>query len=151
MIRLAKKEDLARVVEIYNQAVAAKFQTAFTEPFIVAESAAGLQQYLDTSFPMFVYVEDGRVVGWLTVGPYREGRAALRYCVEISYYIHTNYQRKGIGTQLLQHALAACRDMDYKVALTIIIDRNMASIALMEKSGFVRWGYLPGVAEYDGV
>ena len=151
MIRLAKNEDLESVVEIYNHAVDAKFQTAFTERFKVEDRVAWFQQYLGTAYPMFVYTEDQKVVGWLSLGAYREGRAALRHSVEVSYYIHSSYQRKGIGSSLLEYALTACRELNYKVALAIIIDKNVGSIRLMEKFGFEQWGYLPGVADYDGV
>ena len=151
MIRLAKQEDIESVVEIYNQAIDAKFQTAFTEKLDKVEKLEWFSQFRDSQYPMFVYTESEKVVGWFSVTPYRQGRGALRYTVEISYYIHAHHQRKGIGQKLLQHALDACRQLNYKTAIAIILDKNIPSIRLMEKFGFEKWGHLPFVADFDGV
>ena len=151
MIRPATFQDLASVVEIYNQAIDAGFQTAYTRRFTIQERQAWFQKHLAPAYPIFIYEEDNHVIGWLSISPYREDRPALSHSIEISYYIHASHQRKGIGTQLLAHAIPACRLLNYKVALAIIIDRNAGSLRLMENFGFARWGYLPGVAQYHGV
>jgi len=151
MIRLAQPGDIESVVEIYNQAIEAKFQTAFTDKLDIAERTEWFSQFQDDQYPLFVYTEGEQVTGWLSVAPYRQGRGALRYTAEISYYIHTGHQRMGIGQKLLLHALDSCRLLNYKTVLTIILDKNLASIGLMEKFGFEKWAFLPGVADFDGV
>ena len=151
MIRLAKIDDLESIVEIYNQAIDAKFQTGFTEQVTVAERTEWFRQHTPAAFPLFVYETDGKVAGWVSVSPYRSGRAALRYTVEISYFVHNGYFNKGIGSQLLEHVLKACSELNYRTVLTIILDKNITSIRLSEKFGFERWGFLPGVADFDGV
>jgi len=143
--------DLANVVEIYNQAIEARFQTAFMERHSVQERIPWFQEHVDTRYPMFVYEEDGQVVGWFSISPYRSGRAALRYTVEISYFVHTGHFHKGIGSQLVQFGVNACRMLGYKTAIAIILDRNTASIQLMKKFGFEQWAFLPAVADFDGV
>ena len=35
--------------------------------------------------------------------------------------------------------------------VTIVIDSNTASIRLLEKHGFEKWGHMPGVAEFNGL
>jgi L-amino acid N-acyltransferase YncA len=151
MIRIAKFEDLESITGIYNQAIDAKFQTAFTERVTVADRAEWFQQHPASSFPLFVYEMGDKVVGWVSISPYRAGRPALRRTVEISYFVHTSYLKKGIGSQLLQHALNACTLLHYKTIIAIILDKNTASMKLLEKFGFERWAYLPDVADFDGV
>jgi phosphinothricin acetyltransferase len=44
-----------------------------------------------------------------------------------------------------------CPSLQIKTLFAILIDTNQASIRLMEKYGFEKWGYMPRVAEFDGV
>ena len=78
MIRVAKTGDLESIVGIYNQAIDAGFQTAYRERHTVAGRANWFAEHLDPGYPMFVYEQEGKVAGWLSISPYRQGRAALR-------------------------------------------------------------------------
>lgn len=151
MVRLARPEDINEVVEIYNQAIDARFQTAFMERQRVQDRAEWFGKHIDSAFPIYVYELNGKVAGWFSISPYREGRAALRYAVEISYFVHQDYLRKGIGTSLLSVGLQACRDLGYKTVLAIILDKNTTSVKLAEKFGFQQWAFLPNIADFDGV
>ncbi len=151
MIRSATSKDIESVVAIYNQAISAGFQTAFTELQSVEERKAWFNEHLDSRYPIFVYMTDEKIVGWFSIAPYRSGRAALRFTLEISYFIDSAYQGRGIGSSLLTYGIRACKDLGYKTALAIILDKNTASIKMMEKFGFRKWAELPGVADFDGV
>lgn len=151
MVRQAIIEDLPAIVDIYNQAIDAGFKTAFTEHLTVADRVGWFNEHAETTYPLYVYLVDGNIAGWLSISPYRQGRAALGFSVEVSYFIHSGYQRMGIGTQLLQHAVTHCTAIGYRAMLAIIIDRNEASIKLAEKAGFEKWGYLPHIADFGGV
>ena len=151
MIRTAEFGDLERIIEIYNQAIEDKFQTGFMEPQKVEERIGWFYEHAPGMFPLFVYIVDDKVAGWFSISPYRAGRGAFLYTVEISYFIHKDYRKMGIASQLLVYGINACRQLHYKTAIAIILDRNVASIKLMEKFGFHKWAFLPGVADFDGV
>jgi L-amino acid N-acyltransferase YncA len=151
MIRIAKKEDLESIVEIHNQAVDAGFQTAFTNKSTAAEKEGWFNAHPEDKYPIFVFEQDGKVTGYLYISPYRENRVALQYVVEVSYFIHNQYHRMGIGSQLLEQGINKCRKLDYKTMLAIIMEPNRASAKMLEKSGFEKWGYLPDIADYNGV
>lgn len=150
MIRYATNADLPGIVEIYNQAILAKFQTADTGLFTVEEKEGWFNSHDTANYPILVEEQDGMVRGWLSVSAYRPGRKALKGCVEVSYYVNQSYLRQGIGSSLLSSALEFCRAANYHTIITIILDRNQQSIQLMEKFGFSRWGHLPGIANFDG-
>lgn len=150
-IRLAQIGDLPAIVDIYNQAIPSRQATADTEPVRLEDRLAWFREHRQEEHPIFVADPDGQVAGWCSLSAYRPGRAALRATAEISYYIAPAYQRRGIGTALIEHALAACPALGIRHLFAIVLENNQASTGLLEKMGFERWGYLPRVADFDGV
>jgi L-amino acid N-acyltransferase YncA len=151
MIRPARIEDLPQIVDIHNQAIDAGFQTCFTTKSRPEERVAWFNEHTPDKYPMLVYEKDNAIVGYLTVSDYRQGRGALRFAAEVSYFIHNDYQQQGIGTQLLDHGLQLCAELGYKTLLAIILEPNVGSTRLLEKFGFEKWAYLPTIADFNGV
>ncbi len=150
MIRVAQPEDIGSIVAIYNQAIEAGFQTAFTEPWDAGAKLSWLEEHTPDQYPLFVYELDGKVAGWLSVSGYRPGRNALRYAAEVSYFVDKHHRKKGIGSQLLAHGLAACRRLGYKTLIAIIMEPNTASAYLLQQHGFDQWALLPDIADFYG-
>lgn len=148
-IRIAELTDLAAIVAIYNQAVPTQYATANTTPVTVEGRKTWFVEHEPDSHPIFVAVANGQVVGWCGVSAYRPGRFALRYTAEISYYVETSYQGQGVGSLLVSHAIEACAALGIKNLIAVVIDRNIASQKLLKKLGFQRWGYLPGVLDFE--
>ncbi|TAJ11116.1 N-acetyltransferase [Marinilabiliaceae bacterium JC017] len=150
MIRKADLQDIIAINEIYNQAVRMGFQTADTEAVSLRERQKWFKEHCDDSYPVFVYVSNDQVVGWVSLSVYRKGRKALRFTAEVSYYIHQEWQKKGIGSQLLIYAIDRALELGYKNLFAILLEPNIGSIRLLEKHRFVKWGELPRVADFDG-
>jgi len=150
MIRPAKADDLPAIVSIYNEAVAMKFATADVSPVSVASRQAWFADHTPTRYPICVWEAAGEVKGWCSLSPYRPGRMALRFTAEISYYVQLKSHRQGIASRLVQHSMAGCASLPIKNLFAIVLERNKASCALLEKFGFERWGFLPRVADFDG-
>jgi phosphinothricin acetyltransferase len=150
MIRTARYADLESIIEIYNQAVTSKFKTAELTEVKPVDKIEWFLNHKPDIYPIFVYELHGKVVGWISFSPYRKGREALRFTIEISYYVHHRFKRQGIGSELIEYALEAGKTMGYKTLIAIILDKNEASIQLLTKFGFQKWGHLPNVADFDG-
>jgi L-amino acid N-acyltransferase YncA len=148
-IRLATLTDLSRIVEIYNQAVVAHNATADTTPFTTEQRLDWFRLHSPEAYPIYLYEQGGKVLGWLSVSPYR-GRPALSRTAEVSYYVDYGVQGSGIGSALLAHAIEEAPHIGKRIFLAIVLEWNTASIHLLEKYGFEKWGYLPEVAEFDG-
>jgi L-amino acid N-acyltransferase YncA len=150
-IRTANNADLLAIVEIYNQAVIAGQKTADISPVILEDRKPWFENHTADKHPLFVAEENNLIIGYCTISPYRPGRMALRHTAEVSYYIHFDHHRRGIASQLLKHAIEMCPSLEIKTLFAIVIDSNAASIRFLEKHGFEKWGYMPGVAEFDGI
>lgn len=150
MIRFATVDDLERIVEIYNQAVAHSFATADTEPIELTERVAWFTDHDQFNFPIYVIEQDGPVVGWCSLNPYRGRRAALLGTAEIAYYLDYDYHGQGIGSALVKHVLDDCPRLGKHSLFAILLEPNVGSVALLQKFGFEQWGRLPNVARIDG-
>ena len=151
IIRPAHAADLPSIVDIYNQAIETRHSTGDLQPVRVEDRRVWFQEHPAGKYPIYVAEEEDLVVGWCSLSAYRQGRAAFRYTAEISYYIRFSHHRRGIGTALIGHTLAACPTLQIKHLFAIVLENNPASLRLLEKMGFEQWGYLPRVADFDGM
>ncbi|MBK5284776.1 MAG: N-acetyltransferase [Bacteroidia bacterium] len=148
-IRTAKQEDIKAINEIYNHAVQEKL-TADISPLDFERTMHWFQQYDRRLYPVFVAIINDSVAGWLSFSPYRPGRMALRHTTEISYYVRKDYRRRKTGTELLDFVIKQAPLYNFKTLFAITLEHNEGSIKLLEKKGFERWGFMPGVADFDG-
>lgn len=148
-IRLSLVSDLPEIDAIYNQAIKLR-ATAHLHPLSNRERLDWFNQHNPQNYPVFVAETNGVIWGWLSISPYRPGRLALRHTAEISYYVHQDHFRKGIGTQLINHAIKKAPQLNIRQMFGIVMEHNIASIILLKKFGFQQWGFLPEVADFDG-
>ena len=124
-IRIASLADLPAIVAIYNQAVPTHRSTANTTPVTVEGRRAWFLDHDPRKRPFFVAEVNGQMAGWCSLSTYRPGRLALRFTAEISYYIDNAFQRKGIGSALVRHALDACPALKIKNIVAVVIDQKI--------------------------
>jgi len=149
MIQIAKLDDLAAIVAIYNEAVQLRYATADTEPVSVESRQRWFAEHDPKTYPIYTYTKGGEILGWCSISPYRPGRKALRFTAEISYYVTKKAQRQGVASALITHAFVSCEQLRIKNLFAIVLECNPVSCALLEKMSFERWGFLPRVAEFD--
>jgi phosphinothricin acetyltransferase len=146
-IRKAIEQDLKRLTEIYNHAIDAGYCTSDMDLFSNEERIPWFKEHLNYRFPIFVYEKEGRVLGYSYISPYRRGRKALSKVCEISYYIDMEHRRQGIGSLLMEHTIDKAREIGFTTAIAVSLSCNDASIGLLNKYGFQKWGMLPDAAE----
>ena len=134
VIRVADETDAAAIRDIYAPHVersAVSFETAVPS---TSEMAARIRKLLPTH-PWLVAVVDGHVAGYAYAGPHRE-RAAYRWSVEVTAYVHADFHERGIGKRLYTALRTVLRAQNMVNAFGIITLPNAASVALHEACGF---------------
>lgn len=134
-VRIATERDLPEILTIYNDIIVNTTAVYDYKP----HTAAMRKQWWDTKiqqgFPVFVAEEDGRIVGFSSIGPFRAW-AAYKYSVENSIYVAADQRGKGIGKLLLPPLIDAARKLNMHTILAGIDASNEASVRLHEKFGF---------------
>jgi phosphinothricin acetyltransferase len=90
------------------------------------------------------------MLGWVSFQDFY-GRIAYNATAEISIYIDTAHQGKGIGRQALQYSIDNCGHLQIKTLLGFIFAHNIPSLNLFYKMGFEDWAMLPNIANLDGI
>ncbi len=140
--------DLAAIVAVYNQAVAAN-ATGHLDAVRVEDRQEWFAGH-SVAYPLLVADLDGAVVGWSSFSSYRPGRGALRHTAELSYYVDAAQRRRGVASALIARSIEMCGALAFKTLFAILLDDNQASIALLRKFGFEQWAHMPSVADFDG-
>ncbi|MFO7755156.1 MAG: N-acetyltransferase family protein [Bacteroidales bacterium] len=149
-IRTATEKDLEAINDIYNQVIPYEVSTADMVPYTMEERESWFKADDRLKYPVFVAENNGMVAGYFSFSPYRPRRLAMRYTTEISYFIHDKHRGKGVGSALMEHAIKSAPGYDFKTLIAILLAHNEASIRLLEKFGFEKWGMMPGVADFNG-
>ena len=149
-IRDAREADLARIVEIYNEAIPGRLATADTEPVSVASRQLWFREHSPERRPLWVGEREGIILGWLSFQSFY-GRPAYAATAEVSVYVSAALQRSGVGRQLLARAIERAPGLGLATLVAFVFGHNEPSLRLFEGVGFARWGNLPRVAQLDGV
>ncbi len=150
MIRHAIETDLATIVAIYNAAIPSRMATADLKPVSVESRLPWFRGRSPSYRPLWVIEVEGVIAGWLSFQSFY-GRPAYNTTAEISIYIAPAFHRRGLGKQLLAQAIEESCNLGLKTLVCFIFAHNQPSLKLFATFGFQQWGYLPKVAELDGV
>ena len=148
--RLARRDDLAAIVAIYNSTVASRMVTADTEEIAVASRQTWFDEHDPRRRPLWVVEQDGEILGWLSFSNFY-GRPAYAGTAELSIYLHEAHRGKGLGRYFLEQAIAHAPQIGVHTLLGFIFGHNQPSLKLFERFGFAHWANMPGVATLDGV
>ena len=141
MIRNACFADLPRILEIYNDAIVNTTSIYHYKPHTLDDRIFWYEKKIEEGFPVRVYEEDNQAAGFATYGHFRNF-PAYKYTIEHSIYVHKDYRRKHIGTQLLQDLIEIANEKGYASMIGVIDDANESSKLMHTKFGFSDAGTL---------
>jgi L-amino acid N-acyltransferase YncA len=142
-IRLATERDAEQVAAIYAPNVTDTVISFETE----APSAEEMRRRIETTlerYPWLVCERQGGVLGYAYAGAHGS-RAAYRWSVDVSVYVHERAHRTGVGRALYTSLIAALILQGFYNAYAGTTLPNPASVGLHESVGFRPVGVYCGV------
>jgi phosphinothricin acetyltransferase len=140
VIRSVKPEDYRAVVAIYNYYIDASPCTFDTTPFSVESRSDWFAEFSDSGrSQMLVATSESQVIGYACSHLFRP-KKAYETSVEVSVYIRSDVQHKGIATMLYNELFKRLEGRDVHRAYAGITLPNVASEKLHENHGFKKVG-----------
>ena len=140
MIRLAKREDVPRMLEIYAPYVE---RTAVSFEYVppTLEVFTGRFERITDRYPWIVWEVDGRVLGYAYADLAFE-RRAYQWDADLSIYLDWDVRRGGIGTKLYDCLEAVMRRAGYYNLYAVVTGENAPSCRFHERRGYELQGVL---------
>jgi phosphinothricin acetyltransferase len=149
-LRHADEADLPAIVDIYNQSIPGAWSTADTRPISVDDRREWFNKFDPNRRPIWVVHCGEQMVAWVCLTSFYGGRPAYDATAEISLYIASGYQRKGLGRYLKEWVIAQCPRLGVTTLLSMYFDHNEATRKLNENLGFEVVGHLTEIAIVEG-
>lgn len=147
--RDATIEDLSAIVGTYNATIAGRLVTADLEPVSIESKNEWSFAHNPKTRPLYIIEADNQYAGWMSYTDFY-GRPAYNKTAELSIYLETTMQGRGLGNYCLKYAITQCPALNITTLLGFIFGHNQPSLNLFYKHGFIKWAHLPQVADMDG-
>src|SRR5438105_2761672 len=143
IVRPAVPQDAPAIAEIYAPFVAGT-AVSFEETPPTAVEMLRRIEHAQSRWQWLVADLDGTVAGYAYGTRHRE-RAAYRWSVEVSAYVHPDHHRQGIGRALYRQLLDDLAGKGFCNAYAGIALPNDSSVALHRAAGFEPIGVFKAV------
>jgi phosphinothricin acetyltransferase len=147
-IRVAKEADAASLLSIYRPFVERTAVSFETQLPTVSDFAARIATVI-AGWQWLVAERNGQCVGYAYASSHRE-RAAYRWSVEVSTYVHADYHRQGIGRALYVQLFEDLTQKGFCNAYAGITLPNEESVAMHRNVGFEPIGIFKAVGRKFG-
>lgn len=133
-IRRGEPRDAEALRAIYNREVLTSTVTFDLVARSAAEQARWMAEHQGV-YPVLVGVDEGEVVGFASLSPYRP-RPAYATTVEDSVYVAAGRRGAGVGTALLGGVVELAATHGFHTVIGRVVGHHDASIALHRACGF---------------
>lgn len=135
IVRDAREEDIAGILEIYNHVILNTTSVYSEHPHTYEMRLAWYRDRIGSGFPVFVAEEGGKIAGFSSFGHFRVW-PCYRYTVENSVYVHIDHRGKGISKLLMQPLIDRAKQMGMHAMIAGIDAENHISFSLHQSLGF---------------
>ena len=136
-IRQFEKDDINKVVEIWNEVVADGI--AFPQMELL-DIKTGLEFFNSQSYTG-VAINDNEIVGLYILHPNNVGRCG--HISNASYAVKSLMRGQHIGEMLVLDCLKKAKELDFKILqFNAVVATNFGALHLYEKLGFIKLGII---------
>jgi L-amino acid N-acyltransferase YncA len=135
MIRPAVENDLEIILEIYNDAILNTTAVYTYNVQTLEDRKLWFNKKNEDQFPILVFEENNRVIGYASFGPFRAW-PAYKYTIEHSVYVHNDYWNHGVGTALVKEIIKIADERKFATLVGGIDSFNKSSLKMHQKLGF---------------
>jgi L-amino acid N-acyltransferase YncA len=139
VVQCSAKAHAAAILDIFNEAIAHSTALYEYQPRTAQNMRAWFAEKKAGRFPVIGMEQAGALLGFATYGTFRT-RAAYKYTVEHSVYVHKDHRGRGIGMALMLELIAVARHQQYHLLVGGIDLSNGVSARLHERLGFTHAG-----------
>lgn len=140
IIRIARKEDIPAICEIYNEAIITSIATFDTEEKTLEDRMEWYSWHTGI-YPLYIAEINGKVVGYAALAPFIKERKAYIQTVEPSLYVDKEYRKQGVGRALYKELIDFAKNTDtIHTMVARVTAGNVASGRLHEEYGFEKVG-----------
>lgn len=143
IIQTMQKQHLPGILDIYNREIREGSATLDKTEQTLAEKTEWFLKN-QNRFPQIVALLAGQVVGFAYLSTFRK-KEAFNQTVELTLYVHPDYQGQGIGSGLLKNLIILAKEKQFHTMISVITEGNAASVQLHEKFHFQFCGELKEV------
>lgn len=97
----------------------------------------------DDTYKIFVAEENGGIVGWVSLSPFRSNPAVVELFAELSLYTKMGHHNLGVGRDLLDVCLEHADRSRLQFVVAFIATTNRVAMKLGMQAGFLHVGTLP--------
>lgn len=144
IIRQAIEEDIAAILEIVNHEIVHSTALYDYDERSYEFQLNWFHQKRLEKMPILVVEQNGKLLGFGTYGIFRP-KAAYKFSLEHSIYIHNEHRGEGIGKELLRELIALAKEEGYHTMIAGIDAANEGSIRFHKGFGFVEVGHIKEV------
>ena len=138
-LRDAAHEDLPGILAIVNYNILNSTAVYDYDPKTPEDLQAWYKEKRDMGLPVIAAVENEKVVGYGSYGPFRF-KQGYRFTVEHSVYVLNGHSGKGIGRRIVADLIDRAKAAGYHTMIGGIDAENEGSIAFHKKLGFTETG-----------
>jgi phosphinothricin acetyltransferase len=147
--RLATKEDLESILDIYNQGIEDRIATLEETPKDLNYMQNWFEKDHNQRFAVLVAVQAGEIVGWTSLNRY-SNRCAYDGVADLSIYIKRTNRGMGIGSFLLRDIEILAVDHKFNKIVLFTLPFNELGQGLYRKNGYREVGILKNQGKLDG-
>ena len=137
IIRNARPDDAAGIVEMWNPIIEEGKYTVFDQPFTVEAEKAYIESLNERD--IFIVAErvlDGHIVGFQSMSPFPNVGMAMAHVGTCGTFVDQGTRRQGIASKLFAQLFAEAKQKGYEKIFTYVRADNETALAVYQSQGF---------------